>query len=229
MTESLRAIPYWWLAVPLFWGALAVFALELGRHLRVLAAATSASLLRDRRRRVEGLVRYAFLQARIFREPAVGLAHFAIFAAFLLLSTGIANAASGGVVETVVAWPFAGALWAMLLFLRNVAALAALAGLGFALARRLVLRPARLTLSASGLAILLLITVIVVSDLVTLTFEAALMLAFGDCSCRSASGLMSEAYASSSSGYPRPSTCTSQPASSMSTFGSSSLGAPFRA
>lgn len=174
MTESLRAVPYWWLAIPLFWGSLAVFALELRRHLRVLAVASRVSPHRDRRRRVGALVRYAFLQTRLLRDPAVGLMHLAIFAAFLLLSTGAANAATGGVVEAAVAWPFQGVLWAMLLFLRNVAAVAALVALGFALTRRLVLRPARLTLSASSLAILLLIAVIVAADLVTLTFEAAL-------------------------------------------------------
>ncbi len=174
MTESLARVPLWWLVIPVFWGAVALFALQVARHLRVLAAARPMPPLRDAPRRVAAIVRYAFLQTRMFRDPRAGLMHYAIFAAFLLLGTGVANAATGGLVEAILAAPLGGAIWAGLLLLRNVAAVAALVGLAYALARRLVLRPARLTLSRSGVAILLLIAGIVAAELGALAYEAAL-------------------------------------------------------
>ena len=174
MTESLARIPFWWLAIPAFWAAVLLFSLQLARHLRVLAAARPMPPVREAPRRLAALVRYAFLQTRMFADLRAGLMHYTIFAAFLLLGTGVASAATGGLVEAVVGWPFGGALWAALLLARNLAAVLAIGGITYALARRLVLRPARLTLSSSGIAILLLIGGIVVAELGALTFEAGL-------------------------------------------------------
>jgi Fe-S oxidoreductase/nitrate reductase gamma subunit len=173
MTEQLGRIPFWWLAIPAFWGALILFSLQLARHLRVMGAVRPTAPLRDVPRRLAALVRYALLQQRMFRDPRAGLMHYAVFAAFVLLGTGVANAASGGLVELVLAAPLGGSIWAVLLLLRNVAALAAVGGLAYFFVRRLILRPARLTLSGSGIAILLLITGIVTAELVALAFEAA--------------------------------------------------------
>ena len=174
MVEALARVPFWWLAIPVFWGSTAVFALEVERHLRVMDAVRPTAPFRDVPRRLGGVVRYAILQTRLFRDTRAGLMHYAIFAAFVLLSTGVASAATGGLVEAVVAWPFGGAIWAFLLLARNVVAIAALAGLAYALVRRLLTRPARLTLSRSGVVILLLIGTVVAADLGALTFEAAL-------------------------------------------------------
>jgi Fe-S oxidoreductase len=96
-----------------------------------------------------------------------------VFAAFLLLAVGVASLATFGLVEWVLAWPLDGAIWAVLLFARNVAAVAALVGLAYFLLRRLVARPPRLTLSRSGIVILLLIGGIVAAELGALSYEAA--------------------------------------------------------
>jgi Fe-S oxidoreductase/nitrate reductase gamma subunit len=173
MTESIARIPFWPLLVPLFWGAVVVFGLEMARHMRVFGAVRPTRPFTDVPRRAAALVRYALLQTRMFRDPRAGVMHYAIFTAFLLLATGVANAATAGLVEAVVSIPLDGALWVVLLFLRNVAAVAALGALAYALARRLVTRPARLTLSRSGILILLLIGGIVAAELAALTFEAA--------------------------------------------------------
>ncbi len=174
MVEALARVPFWWLAIPVFWGSVAVFTLEVVRHLRVMGAVRPSASFRNVPRRLGSLVRYAVLQTRMFRDTRAGLMHYPIFAAFLLLSTGIASAATGGLVEAIVAAPFDGAIWAFLLLARNVVAIAALAGLAYAVFRRLVTRPARLTLSPSGVVILLLIGGILAAELSALTFEAAL-------------------------------------------------------
>jgi Fe-S oxidoreductase/nitrate reductase gamma subunit len=174
VVEALARVPFWWLAIPVFWGSVVLFALEVARHLRVMGAVRPTAPFREVPRRLGAVVRYAVLQTRLFRDTRAGLMHYAIFAAFLLLSTGIASAATGGLVEAIVAAPFGGAIWAFLLLARNVAAIAALAGLVYAFVRRLFTRPARLTLSRSGIAILLLIGGIVAAELGALTFEAAL-------------------------------------------------------
>lgn len=174
MVESLTRVPFWWLAIPVFWASVALFGLEVVRHLRVMGVVRPTTPLQDVPRRLAGLVRYAFLQTRLFRDARAGLMHYAIFAAFLLLSVGVASAATGGLVEAILAAPFGGVMWAALLFARNVAAVAAIGGLIYAIARRVVFRPARLTLSRSGVIILLLIAGIVAAEFGALACEAAL-------------------------------------------------------
>ena len=173
MTESLSHIPFYPLVLVVFWGAAALFGLQVARHLRVFGAVRPVHPFADAPRRLGAMVRYAFLQTRMFRDRGAGAMHFAIFAAFVLLATGVANAATGGIVEMVVGWPFGGAIWAALLFGRNVAAIAAIVGVAWFLVRRIVVRPARLTLSRSGVAVLLLIAGIVAAELGALAYEAA--------------------------------------------------------
>ena len=174
MTESLGHVPWYPLVFPLFYGALAVFALLMARHLRVFAAARPVRPFVDARRRTAALVRYALVQTRMFHDVRAGVMHYAIFAAFVFLSIGVASAVTGGLVEAVLAAPFDGALWAAVLLCRNVAAVLALGAVAYALVRRLFVRPARLTLSRSGILILLLIGGIVAAELGALSYEAAL-------------------------------------------------------
>jgi len=174
VTPSLAHVPAYPLVFPLFYGALAVFALLMARHLRVFAAVAPARPFEGVRPRVAALARYSIAQARMFRDLRVGLMHYAIFAAFVVLSLGTANAATGGVPEAVLTAPLGGAPWAALLLARNVVAVLAAVAVVYALLRRLVVRPARLTLSRSGIVILLLIGGIVLADLGALAYEAAL-------------------------------------------------------
>ena len=174
MTESLARVPWYPLVFPLFYGALAVFALLMARHLRVFGAVRPARPFADVPRRTAALLRYALVQTRMFRDARAGVMHYAIFAAFVFLSVGMASAVTGGLVEALLGAPLDGAIWAAVLFCGNVAAVAALGAVAYALVRRLVVRPARLTLSRSGIAILLLIGGIVAAQLGALTSEAAL-------------------------------------------------------
>lgn len=174
MTESLAVVPWYPLVFPLFYGALAAFCLLMARHLRVFAAARPARPFADVPRRTAALLRYALIQTRMFRDVRVGLMHYAIFAAFVFLSVGVANATTGGLIEVILAAPFDGAPWAAVLLCRNLAAMLALGAVAYFLVRRVATRPARLTLSRPGILILLLIGGIVAAELGALAYEAAL-------------------------------------------------------
>ena len=77
MFEQFAEIPAYPLVFPVFWGAFAVFLLVVARHLRVFEVVQTDGprAFRDVPRRTAGLFQYAILQARMFREPGVGLMH----------------------------------------------------------------------------------------------------------------------------------------------------------
>ena len=129
MTETLSRVPWYPLAFPLFYGALALFGLLMARHLRILRAVGPVRPFADVRRRSSALVRYALLQTRMFRDPRAGAMHYAIFAAFVLpLGRDRQRRSPAASSEAVLGAPLGGAIWAALLLCRNVAAVAALVG-----------------------------------------------------------------------------------------------------
>jgi Fe-S oxidoreductase len=97
-----------------------------------------------------------------------------LFLGSTLLLIGNVNLVTGGLVQTLASWPLEGLLWPVLVGIQNLIA-AAVLGLGvpYFLARRLVLRPARLTLSRTGLLILAMITLVVATEFLAMAFEAA--------------------------------------------------------
>ncbi|MEA2537795.1 MAG: hypothetical protein QOF11_2029 [Chloroflexota bacterium] len=179
MFPIFATVPAYPLVFPLFWGAVIVFGLVMARHLRifVVARAEGPNPLSDIPRRTLGLVRYALLQTRMFKDPRAGLMHFAIFWGFVLLTIGTANVVTGGLVQAVIAWPADGRLWTAVSAMQNSVAVITLAAVGYALFRRLVTRPRRLTLSRSALIILAMIGGVVGTELLAQAFEAA---RFGD-------------------------------------------------
>ena len=88
-----------------FWGAAIVFALAMARHLRVFAAAQAVQPqpkpLGDIPRRLVGLVEYALVQTKMFKDPRAGLMHAGIFWGFVLLTIGTANIVTGGVIQSI--------------------------------------------------------------------------------------------------------------------------------
>ena len=97
-------VPLYPLVFVLFWGAVAFFLLAMARHLRVFAAARAPgpAPLADITARFGGLVRYALVQTRMFRDWQAGLMHAGIFWGFVLLTVGTANIVTGGLIEAVV-------------------------------------------------------------------------------------------------------------------------------
>ena len=99
--------------------------------------------------------------------------HFGIFWGFILLTIGTANIATGGLIEAVLSWPADGALWAAIMALQNVLAIVVLACIAYAIFRRVVVRPSRLTLNRHALVILGLIGAVVATELLAQVFEVA--------------------------------------------------------
>ncbi len=115
MFDTFATVPAYPLVFPLFWGAVVVFGLVMARHLRIFAAvrAEGPSPFSGVPRRTAGLVRYALIQTRMFKDPRAGLMHFRIFWGFVLLTIGTANVVTGGLVQAVISWPFDGLLWTL--------------------------------------------------------------------------------------------------------------------
>ena len=96
MFEPFADVPAYPLVFPLFWGAAIFFALAMARHLRVFAVARPSAPFANLPARVVGLVEYAFVQTRMFKDPRAGLMHAGIFWGFVLLTIGTADIVTGG-------------------------------------------------------------------------------------------------------------------------------------
>ena len=170
-------VPAYPLVFPLFWGAAVVFVLEMARHLRVFAATSPATAQPAPFGRIgarfTGLIEYAFVQTKMFRDPRAGLMHAGIFWGFVLLTIGTANVVTGGLIETVLSAPFDGAIWAAISAMQNVVAVIVLVSIGWAFWRRLVSRPPRLTYNRDALVILAMIGGVVLTELLAEVFEFA--------------------------------------------------------
>ncbi|HYO44443.1 MAG TPA: hypothetical protein VES19_14695, partial [Candidatus Limnocylindrales bacterium] len=173
MFDAFAAVPLYPLVFPVFWGAVLFFGLAMARHLRVFAAVRNATPTDHPVRRLAGTVRYGLVQTRMFRDVPAGLMHFGIFWGFVLLTIGTANIALGGLIGAVLAWPLDGVLWAAMQALQNSVAVVVLGAIGYAVFRRVVLRPARLTLNTHALVILGLIGAVVATELLAQVFEVA--------------------------------------------------------
>src|SRR5512138_634971 len=148
---------------------LAVFTRTMVRRVAPLAALRS-DLRTDRMgERLRGLLAYGFGQKRLVdpEERLPGLLHVVIFAAFLVLGLRTVTLFGMGFSETFHL-PLLGedaALGRAYLFVKDLVVLGALVGVAGFLWRRLVTRPDRVTLSREGVAILLLIAGLMVTDM----------------------------------------------------------------
>src|SRR5262245_20341472 len=174
-------VPAYPLVFPLFWGAAIVFVLEMARHLRVFAATTPATdqpaPLGAIGARFAGLIEYAVVQTKMFRDWRAGLMHAGIFWGFVLLTIGTANVVTGGLIETILSAPLDGAIWTAISAMQNIVAVIVLLSIAWALWRRLVSKPARLTFNRDALVILSMIGGVVLTELLAEVFEFA---AYGD-------------------------------------------------
>lgn len=169
----LQQVPLYPVAPLIFAAAAAVFVLQMARHLRIFAAARPSSVVDRPEARFRSLVVYSILQVRMFRDLRAGLMHAAIFWGFVILTVGTANRVTFGAVQAALSWPVGGWLWRVTLLSQNLLALSVLGAVGYALFRRLVERPPRLTLSRDSLVILLLIGAVVATELLAEAFRLA--------------------------------------------------------
>ena len=120
MFEAFAQVPAYPLALPIFWGAFGIFLLVLARRLRVFTAVRVDGPQVDTQvpRRLWSLVRFAFLQARMFRDARVGVMHYTLFLGSTLLLIGNINLVTGGLVQAVLGWPLGGQLWTLAVFIQ---------------------------------------------------------------------------------------------------------------
>jgi ferredoxin len=175
MFPAYADVPLYPLIFPIFWGAFALFMIIIARRLRVWTAVRAGGpvALSEVGRRAWGLVRYAFLQTKMFRWTWAGTAHYVFFLGSTLLLTANIDMVTGGLLRAVVGWPLDGVLWTALVAIQNVLAVAVLLMLAYMFWRRLVVRPRRLTLDRTGLGILTMITLVVSTEFFAQVFEVA--------------------------------------------------------
>jgi Fe-S oxidoreductase len=167
------AIPLYPLAAVVFLGAGLLFLLQMGRHLRVFAVVQASTVTDQAEARLTMFVRYALMQVRMFRDPAVGVMHATIFWGFVVLTIGTLDRIFFGVVDTLTRGLLDGWIWRGLLVAQNVVAVAVLAAIAVAIFRRVVVRPRRITLSRDGLLILVLIGGVVLTELLAESLRIA--------------------------------------------------------
>ena len=177
MFPPFNDVPGYPLVFPVFWGAAAFFALAMARHLRIFAIARPSHPFDRIPARVVGLIQYAFIQTRMFKDPRAGLMHAGIFWGFVLLTVGTADIVTGGLIQKVLSIPLDGAFWAAVSAMQNVVAVIVLVSIGWAYYRRLVIKPPRLTLNRDALVILGMIGGVVATELFAQVFQVA---RFGD-------------------------------------------------
>src|SRR3954467_11861310 len=177
MFPAFEHVPAYPLVFFVFWGAAAVFVLAMARHLRVFAAASPVQPqprpLGDIPRRFFGLIEYALVQTKMFKDPRAGLMHAGIFWGFVLLTIGTANIVTGGVIQGILSIPFDGVIWAAIAAMQNVVAVIVLLSILWAYERRLISRPARLTYNRAALTILAMIGGVVATELLAQVVEFA--------------------------------------------------------
>jgi len=170
-------VPGYPIVFAVFWGAAAIFALAMARHLRVFEA-TRPAVAQPRPfaqvgRRFVGLIEYAFIQTKMFKDARAGLMHAGIFWGFVLLTIGTANIVTGGVIQTVLSVPLGGAIWTAIAAMQNVVAVIVLVAILWAFERRLISRPRRLTYNRDALVILSMIGGVVATELLAQVVEFA--------------------------------------------------------
>jgi Fe-S oxidoreductase len=179
MPDIFGHVPAYPAVFVVFYGALAVFLLVMARHLRIFAAARPSNPFAGIPLRLGGLIEYAFIQTKMFKDWRAGLMHAGIFWGFVLLTIGTANIVTGGLIQAVLSAPFDGLLWALVSAMQNVVAVIVLVAIVWAFERRLVSRPSRLTYNRDALLILAMIGGVVATELFAQVFEVA---TYGDVS-----------------------------------------------
>ncbi|HEX2884262.1 MAG TPA: heterodisulfide reductase-related iron-sulfur binding cluster [Candidatus Limnocylindria bacterium] len=157
-------IPFYPLIIVPIAAAIWLFWRRAAKHLAVLR--TGRPLDRSDRvaERIKALGVFVFGQRRLLNDIGPGLAHAFVFWGFLVLLATTGNYITNGLVETIVAWPFGGFLWSVIVFFANLFVGLVLAAIVYYVIRRTVVRPARLALTRDAFIILSLIFFIVLTE-----------------------------------------------------------------
>jgi Fe-S oxidoreductase len=141
--------------------ALAIY--SLSRRFDLLAAGAPEDRFDEIPARIRGVVDFALIQRRMFRDPFAGIYHILIFWGFVVLSVRTTQLVIEGLLP---GWLFPlGPLAPYYETSKDLFELLVLVGVGMGLFRRFFARPARLDATTEGWAILLLIGSLMVTDL----------------------------------------------------------------
>ncbi len=160
-----------WILALLTLTALAFFAAALLPKLKVLLKAEKENRFDKPLQRIGHTFKIAFLQTKLFKRQPAGWMHALIFWGFLVLLLRASHFFVIGFFPGLpIPLPGFEAVHNLYMLIKDGFVLLVLLAATYALFRRLILRPPRLTLSGEGNLILVLILIIMVTDVV---FEAA--------------------------------------------------------
>jgi len=144
--------------------ALIFFSVATWPKLKILMNAKAADRTNRIFERVGVTLKIAFGQTKLFQEKGAGWMHALIFWGFLILLFRAAEFFFIGFFP-MFAFPINNLLYLAYVWVKDAAVFLVTVAVLFALYRRLVIKPDRLTLSAEGLLILALILAIMISDI----------------------------------------------------------------
>ena len=157
--------------------ALVIFSAAAWPKLKILIDAKAAERTNQIFKRLGVTLRIAFGQAKLFQEKEAGWMHALIFWGFLILLFRAAEFFFIGFFPTF-AFPVNNLVYSAYIYTKDITVFLVTIAILFALYRRLVIKPERLTLSGEGLLILALILAIMISDIMFDSSYSALNLEY---------------------------------------------------
>ncbi len=162
-----------WALLVLILVSLTVFILNAWPKLSLMRNAEKENRTDKPLQRFFKTLNIAFGQTRLFKEPKAGWMHALIFWGFLILLVRAGEFFFIGLFPNIEShFSFTAPLVLPYLWIKDGAVVMITLGVVYALYRRLVIKPERLTLSAEGLVILILILLILASDVL---FDSAFL------------------------------------------------------
>ncbi len=158
------SIPFYPLIVVPVAAAIFLFWRRARWHMAVLRSGRPLDRFDRVSDRIKALAVFVLGQRRLLQDLGPGLAHAFVFWGFIVLLGTTGNYLTNGLVETVVGWPLGGLLWHVTIAFANLFIGLVLAAVIYYLVRRMVLRPARLSLTRDAFVILGLIFGIVLTE-----------------------------------------------------------------
>ncbi len=143
--------------------ALVLFAWNVRRLVRYLKLGRAENRFNEPGKRVGRVLRIAFGQTKLLREPLAGVLHVLIFWGFVILLAAVAESIGEGIISGF-SFSFLGPLYGPLLFFQDLVGLLVLVSVLVSLYRRLFAPPKRLEVSghAKWDAVLILFLILVV-------------------------------------------------------------------
>ncbi|HOV98812.1 MAG TPA: heterodisulfide reductase-related iron-sulfur binding cluster [Bacteroidota bacterium] len=127
----------------IFLTSLTVFGFSIGRLIRYLKIGKPENRFDAIPRRIGMMLKIAFAQLKVFREPIPGIMHAFIFWGFLVLLTAILEAILEGLIPGLNLASL-GTVYSVIAFFQELFAILVIIGVGIALYRRIILKPKRL-------------------------------------------------------------------------------------